>query len=144
MDKRKLHVWQPIETFKGELHLVEMYFQEGLRFTFEDDGGMECTFMYDQCINGMYVWSCRFTEEFKRSDLAVIATEAIQERFGDKNKTWCFFKMTNSDYVDWYDQLGGPGSDRDPHIQHHIFITSENIFEVLSEYEPKVVSTIKE
>ncbi|WP_106494953.1 hypothetical protein [Lentibacillus sp. Marseille-P4043] len=47
--------------------------------------------------------------------------------------------MTNSDFVEWYDQLIGPGSEMYPHIEHHIYFTSDDTFEVLSEYEPRII-----
>ncbi|MCE7792826.1 hypothetical protein K8O68_10405 [Salipaludibacillus sp. CUR1] len=138
MSERKLEVWEPIENFNGSLHFKEMmYGEEGLKFIFNDNLQNEFHFTYGDFRDGMFVWAVRFTEEFKRGDLVEIASEARKTAFGADNKEWCFYKMTDSDFINWHDQLSGPSSEAFS-VEHHLFVTTQDTFEVISEYEPKV------
>ncbi|QKS70480.1 hypothetical protein FLK61_27390 [Paenalkalicoccus suaedae] len=138
MSNKKLEVWEPIEGFKDSLHFTSMTYEDGLTFIFTDDLENEFHIVYDQNKDGMYVWSVRFTEEFKRGDLVQIAADARKEFFGSETTEWCFYKMINSDFMRWHDQLSGPGSDVFA-AEHHLFMTTTDTFEVLSEYEPKII-----
>lgn len=139
MDKRKLIVWEIIRDIEGELHYKELKLSKGLSIVFEDDGGNEYSIVYDKLINGMYVWSCRFTGEHARDDLISLERQARKDYFRTENQSYFTYKMVNSDYLEWYDSLPTDGSDLHPYVEHHVYITSEQIFEVLCEYEPKLV-----
>ncbi|WP_106494955.1 hypothetical protein [Lentibacillus sp. Marseille-P4043] len=77
MDLRKLHVWEPVGKINGELHLMGVKYPVGsLQLKFEDDSGIAYIFIYDRVVDGRYVWSCRFSEEWTRGDLSFIASEA--------------------------------------------------------------------
>ncbi len=47
--------------------------------------------------------------------------------------------MTNSDFIEWFDQFGWLGSNEIPNVEHHLYIYNDGVFEVISDYEPKFV-----
>ncbi|WP_205439704.1 hypothetical protein, partial [Peribacillus alkalitolerans] len=139
MTTRKLVVWRPKDGLEGPLHYVEVKFADGLQLVFEDESNTEIKIIYNQNINSKFVLAFRFTDDLKRGDLSKIAREARIEYFNTINaKPWYFYKMINSDFIHWFDQLPGPGSNEISNIQHFIFMCSEETFEVISEYEPIV------
>lgn len=140
----KYHVWEPLKGISDNLDYIEFKFAKGLQLKFEDRDGNEINFIYDQLINGMFVWASRFTEESIRGDIDQLALQARINHFNSENKSWCLYKVSNSDFLEWYDELPGPGSDLFPEVEHHVFMSSEIIFDVLSEYEPKVIVKPKE
>ncbi|WLD92710.1 hypothetical protein [Alkalihalobacillus sp. AL-G] len=140
MIKRKLQVWEPIKDM-GDMELVNFNVVGKVNITLEDKH-REYSFLYDKRINGNFVLACRFTHEMKKGDLVPLVVQAQQEYFVSATRPWSTYKMTNSDFIQWYDSLPGPGSN-DIHIEHHIFATSDYTIEVLSEYEPKINITDK-
>ena len=123
--QEKLIIWEPIKSYSNELHLVNILHENGLKIILEDEGGQTVTFHYDRYHNEPYILSQKLTR-------------SRNESHNPNRKWWTLFKVTNSNYVRWYDSLPGPGTDLDPHIEHHIYICSEYTIDVMSTYEPKV------
>ncbi|WP_312099269.1 hypothetical protein [Niallia sp.] len=138
MKKINLKVWIPSTEIKGELHLVEFKYSKGLQITLEDNQANIYQIQFNKMNNGNYVLACRFADEMKRSDLAEPAYQARKNEGDAVRKSWSLYKAINSDFVDWYDQLPGPGSEH-YQIEHYIIATSEETFEILSEVEPTII-----
>lgn len=136
--QEKLILWKPIRRYSRELHLKELLLEKGLKITFEDDDGKVIIFHYDRYHNETYILSYRVTEEYIRSaDLHQKLTNA-KEELDKPNGNWALFKVKNSNYVSWYDSLPGPGTDLNPQIEHHVYICSDYVIDVISTYEPSV------
>ncbi|SEM47375.1 hypothetical protein SAMN04489762_0156 [Terribacillus saccharophilus] len=133
----KLEIWCPDTIIDGPFHLTKFNYLGKLSISFENENGQEITFTYNQNINGRYILASRFTDEMKRGDLVNSALKA-RENYAKNLKAWYLYKVTDSDFIKWYDDLSGPGSDYIKNIEHHIYSGSEDTFEVLSEYEPEV------
>ncbi|MFD1204337.1 MULTISPECIES: hypothetical protein [Sporosarcina] len=113
-----------------------MNLQKGLTLRFSNLSGKIYEVIYDQYINGSYIWSMRLVAERDRQDLLDLVREA-QNKHQTDNYT-SFYKMESSDFLEWYDGIAMLGSEHVPNVEHHVYITSEYVIEVLSEYEPKV------
>lgn len=97
------------------------------------------SFIYDQQgRSGNFVEAFRFMDEMKAGYLFQEASAARRRYFGDDRHPWYLYKSTRSDFIHWYDQLPGPGTDLYP-VEHHVISTVESTFEILSTYEPKVI-----
>lgn len=136
MSEKNLVAWVPNIDIKGELHLVEFKYLRGLQITVEDNQDNTYLILFNKEKNGNYILACRFADEMKRSDLAVPAKKARNSQLIEG--AWSLYKEINSDFVDWYDQLPGPGSEH-YNIEHYVIITSDETFEILSETEPIII-----
>jgi len=142
MSIRSLHIWQPV-TCLERAQIVNAkinYTDLGLCLTLIDRKGTEVDIIYDTMSQIQdYVWSFRYAGEIPRSDLVPLVQEAIeQETAIDKSAEW-FYKMSNSDYIEWFDQLPWLGSKEIPNVEHHLYCYNDGIFEVMSDYEPRFV-----
>ncbi|MCJ7842689.1 hypothetical protein MUB24_17645 [Lederbergia sp. NSJ-179] len=141
MDQRKLIAWQPIKHLeKGQITNAHFNFTDhGLYLKLIDIHGNAVDIIYDKMSN-MYdfVWSFRYAGEIPRTDLTNLVVEAEDENYIDPAAA-CFYKMENSDFVVWFDQLGYMGSDDFPDVEHHLFMYNDGVFEVISDYEPKFI-----
>ncbi|WP_366163077.1 hypothetical protein ABXS71_08600 [Bacillus infantis] len=139
MKEMTLEVWRPHNKIMGEMEYVEIILSNNLTLIFEDIKGTKIKFIYDKNINGSVVWASRFTDDFIRGDISHLTADARERGLGSRTSPWSLYKaVDNSDFLQWYDTLPGPGSKEYPHIQHHVFATSEILYEILSEYEPKI------
>ncbi|MEN8699591.1 EVE domain-containing protein [Bacillus infantis] len=130
---------KPDSKISPEIEYVEIILSDNLTLVFEDLKGTQFKFIYDKKINGSFVLASRFTDDFIRGDIAHLAANAREKGLGNRTSPWSIYKVVEkSDFLRWYDTLPGPGSKENPHIQHHVFATSEIIYEILSEYEPKI------
>ncbi|MFJ5766785.1 hypothetical protein ACIP9C_15645 [Lysinibacillus sp. NPDC093210] len=146
MCARRLHIWQPV-TCLQRAQIVNAHFNYsdlGLCLTLIDINGSEVDIIYDKNSPIQdYVWSFRYTGEIPRSDLVPLVHDAIeQETVIDKSAEW-FYKMSTSDYIEWFDQLPWLGSKEIPNVEHHLYCYNDGIFEVISDYEPRFVLRIK-
>jgi len=142
MSIRNLHIWQPV-TCLERAQIVNAKFNYtdlGLCLTLIDRKGTEVDIIYDTMSQIQdYVWSFRYAGEIPRSDLVPLVHDAIeQETAIDKSAEW-FYKMSNSDYIEWFDQLPWLGSKEIPNVEHHLYCYNDGIFEVMSDYEPRFV-----
>lgn len=133
-----MEIWHPVNYEPaqelGSVGLTES--ANGLIIKVED-GHKIFSFIYDQKMQGKFVEAVRFMDEVKGSYLLKEATHAREKYSDNRYKGWHFYKSTNSDFIDWYDHLPGPGTDVYP-IQHHVISTVELTYEILSMYEPRI------
>ncbi|OJH19914.1 hypothetical protein BLX88_05385 [Bacillus obstructivus] len=143
MDQRKLHVWQPVNNLeKGNITEANFNFsdEKGLCIRLIDIKGISVDIIYDKISNIQdYVWSFRYAGEIPRSDLTPAVKEAYKRASNIDKTAACFYKMTNSDFIEWFDQLQWLGSNDIPNVEHHVYIYNNGVFEVISDYEPKLI-----
>lgn len=142
MDSRRMHIWQPVTCLERAqiVNATLNYTDRGLCLTLIDRNNTEVDIIYDKMspIHD-YVWSFRYTGEIPRSDLVDMVTEAMtQEQSKNSSAEW-FYKMSNSDYIEWFDQLPWIGSKEIPTVEHHIYCYNDGVFDIISDYEPRFV-----
>ncbi|MFK5708061.1 MULTISPECIES: hypothetical protein [Lysinibacillus] len=146
MCSRRLHIWQPITSLvRAQIVNAKFNYTDlGLCLTLIDIKGSEVDIIYDRMSQIQdYVWSFRYAGEIPRSDLVPLVDDAIErESSFDESAEW-FYKMSNSDYIEWFDQLPWLGSKEIPNVEHHIYCYNDGIFEVISDYEPRFVIRTK-
>ncbi|KIL53459.1 hypothetical protein KP77_04350 [Jeotgalibacillus alimentarius] len=136
-----LHAWQPITSMKGR-NLADLGFFEViphfeyLKIKFDDVKGNKFEVIYDQTISPVeyYVWSYRFSTEYGRFDL--ISKQIDLSGVVDEDSLY-FYKVSNSEYIKWFDQNPLINSHTNPKLEHHLYMNDSQVFEVLSDYEPK-------
>ncbi|QSB11992.1 hypothetical protein MHB40_01515 [Lysinibacillus sp. FSL K6-0057] len=142
MDSRRLHIWQPVTCLERAqiVNATLNYTDLGLCLTLIDRNNTEVDIIYDKMSPIQdYVWSFRYTGEIPRSDLVDKVNEALtQEQPINSSAEW-FYKMSNSDYIDWFDQLPWIGSKEIPTVEHHIYCYNDGVFDIISDYEPRFV-----
>src|SRR5690606_35726359 len=82
------------------------------------------------------VWSYRYSTEYGRFDL--LSKEMDMSGIKDPNALY-FYKVTNSDYIKWFDMNPLIYKHTNPDLEHHLYLNGNDIIEVLSEYEPRFV-----
>jgi len=133
--------WQPITSMKGR-YLADLSFFEVithfdyLKLKFDDIEGNKFEVIYDQPVSPVeyYVWSYRFSTEYGRFDL-----NSLQQDLSgviDENSLY-FYKVRNSEYIKWFDRNPLINSKTNPDLEHHLYLNGSQVFEVLSEYEPR-------
>ena len=92
--------------------------------------------VYDQSNTMEYcVWSFRYTTEIARFGVHYL-TDIDDSGLIEKGKAY-FFKANPSHYIEWFDSQNPLyNSKTNPKLEHHVFITRDDVVEVLSEYEP--------
>ncbi|WP_040227842.1 hypothetical protein [Bhargavaea cecembensis] len=136
-----LRAWQPITSMKGrslgDLGFFEVITHfDYLKLKFNDIEGNKFEVIYDQPISPVeyYVWSYRFSTEYGRFDL-----NSLQDDLSgviDENSLY-FYKVVNSEYIKWFDRNPLINSKTHPKLEHHLYLNGSQVFEVLSEYEPR-------
>lgn len=136
-----LCAWQPITSIKGR-NLGDLGFFEiithfdYLKIKFDDVEGNKFEVIYDQAVSPVeyYVWSYRFSTEYGRFDL--ISLQKDLSEVIDENSLY-FYKVLNSEYIKWFDRNPLINSKTNPKLEHHLYMNGNQVFEVLSEYEPE-------
>lgn len=136
-----LRAWQPITSMKGR-NLADLGFFEiitrfdCLKIRFDDVKDNKFEVIYDQTISPVeyYVWSYRFSTEYGRFDLN--SKQIDLSGVIDKDSLY-FYKVSNSEYIKWFDRNPLINSKTNPKLEHHLYMNGDQVFEVLSEYEPK-------
>lgn len=150
MGKMELHIWQPVTCLvKGDvvsatLEHGDTIDKNGLRLVLTDVEGNVVQVIYDKVSQTMgdYIWTYRYINEIKRSDLNKLIEKADRSNLIDESAHH-FYKVVNSDYIGWYDQLPWLGSQDAPNVEHHIYMYNDGIFEVISDYEPRFIELKK-
>ncbi|UED82381.1 MULTISPECIES: hypothetical protein [unclassified Lysinibacillus] len=139
---RRLHIWQPVTCLqRAQIVNAQLnYSDRGLYLTLTDINGSEVDIIYDKISPIQdFVWSFRYAGEIPRSDLFPLVNESIEQNPPTNPCAEWFYKMSNSDYIEWFDQLPWIGSKEIPNVEHHIYCYNDGIFEVISDYEPRFV-----
>jgi hypothetical protein len=81
-----------------------------------------------------FVLSYRNTDEGRRLKMLKFLTEKYGKEFYAE---WSFFKVINSTYIEWFNQETY-NMYSDYNIEHYVFLTCDDVVEVLSTYEPQI------
>ncbi|KQL36097.1 hypothetical protein [Psychrobacillus sp. FJAT-21963] len=151
MNKEKLTVWEPIKTkdnqfsrLYNELVFFEMHYQKDFVLVFEDtDHSKKYIFTYDYNKSQKYaIITFRLFDEMTRPDIEELISKVGKEREeeGLSKLTYepNFYKVENSSFLSWYDNIFPARASLQPKAEHHLYITSDYIIDVLSEYDPTV------
>lgn len=123
--------WEPVMDLPDKIFLEKLIDdKKGLTIEFNDE--LETTEIIVNFENS--VVSYRNSDEGKRLN----TLEFLNEKYGKIfYSNWSFFKVNNSLYLKWlndetYDMY------TDYNIEHYVFLTSNDIVDVLSSYPPKI------
>lgn len=143
MHVQSLKIWQPQTNLHSD-HPVNILFtglikhDDYFKIILEDYDDNITEIVYNQ-LNGpmeYYVWSFRYTTEIGRFGLYNL--EVDESGLHQKGKAY-FFKMENSEYINWFDNQNPLfNSTTHPNLEHHVYITRDEVIEVLSDYAPLV------
>lgn len=151
MQSEKLVVWEPIEDkvnqfsrFYNELLFHEMLYQKDFVLVFEDvNHRKKYSFTYKQDKTTTYaIISFRLFDEMTRPDVENLISKVGEQREEDglSKLTYepTFYKVENSSFLSWYDNIHPARVGLHPNAEHHLYITSDYMIDVLSEHEPIV------
>lgn len=138
----KLHVWQPDMTLKGknpsEIVMEEVACKpDSLTIIFKDFYSNRIKIVYDQeCPLEYVVWSFRYGTEIGRSDLSRLDQDFS---YLNSDESPYFFKVSNSSYIKSFDDNHIANKQLYPTVEHYLYLTGDDVFEVISNYEPKII-----
>ena len=143
--KETLELWQPITSLKGEyefkFNFVEVLRHNNyLKISLADHFGNLVDIIYEDPMNvcpfEYSVWSFRHSTEL--GNLHKSRFEIDNSKLIDK-KAIHFCKVRNSDYINSFDNNPIGNKKLFPDVEHHMYLTGDEIFEVISNYEPRFV-----
>ncbi|SET22112.1 hypothetical protein SAMN05216389_10735 [Oceanobacillus limi] len=118
---------------------------EYLKITLEDNHGNEVDVIYDDpdkvCPLEYFVWSFRHNTECGSIHLPRPEIDKTNKKIDEKSAYFC--KMRNSNYIKQFDSNPIANRELFPEVEHHLYITGDEIFEVISNYEPRFVAREK-
>lgn len=143
MHIESLKIWQPQTNLNSD-HPANILFRginkhdDYFKIILEDYDDNITEIIYNQ-LNGpmeYYVWSFRYTTEIGR--FGIYNLEVDESGLIENGKAY-FFKMENSEYINWFDNQNPLfNSTSHPKFEHHVYITRDEVIEVLSDYDPLV------
>ena len=144
MERQKLHVWRPSANILREYTVNDCarYNENGFVITLSDIYGTTLEIVYDRYsqIIGDYIWAFRYKNEIPQPGYLVHLMEEARKEDNDVENfdpyKITFYKMINSDFIK---EMGFESMKDAPKLEHHLYPFYEGIFEVISEYEPKVI-----
>ena len=150
----KLEVWEPISespfcNLKNQLHFYDMSCMNDFILVFEEAGSSRLfVFIYEDFNRDSAVISFRFSPSLTRSDFDQLVIDFWEEKgaAGAHSLSYepTFFKVMHSSWISWYDRVFPASVQLNPEIEHHAYVTSDYLIEVLSEQEPGVKVMEKE
>jgi len=142
LDTPVLEAWQPVTNLeRNDVCQTRIEINgKGLTIYLEDLKGNKVRVIYDQMsqIHDV-VWTFRYTAEGPRNDLVKPMQEADARAIGLNKEKECFYKVLNSDLIRWFDQLPWMSSKDFPDVEHHLYFTMNEVYEVVADYEPRFV-----
>lgn len=130
MNESEWIIWEPIKDFTGTIYLNSFI---------DDNSGIALTFEVEnedyEKINIIYEnWVISYRNTDEGDMLSTISY--VRDKYGnDFIQKYSFFKVKNSSYVKWYKSNSCNPWDE---VEHHVYITPNDIIEILSTYSPKV------
>ncbi|MBP3951873.1 hypothetical protein [Bacillus suaedae] len=146
--KEELIPWQPTKSLKGnntyDFNMIEMErHNDYLKISFEDHYGNIVDVFYrdlnNLCPLEYCVWAFRYSTELGSIHLNNRDIKGVNV---DQDSV-CFYKAKNSVYVSEFDENPIANKVVFPEVEHHLFITGDEIFEVIANYEPEFVERKK-
>ena len=82
--------------------------------------------------------SFRFFDELTRPDIDSILENVWKDHEGTLTYKPTFYKVENSSFLSWYASIYPARATLYPNAEHHLYVTSDFMLEVISEYEPTI------
>ena len=127
----KWNRWEPIEGIPEKMTMESLCFDKnGTLIVLEsEDGDTKVHILFEDS-----VLSLRNTDEGRR----LKTINFLENMYGtDYYTSWTLFKVTNSTFVEWFNEETY-NIYADYNIEHYVFLTSDEVVEVLSTYSPSV------
>lgn len=123
--------WEPVQGFPERIYLQSLIDNKsGLTLLFETEDDKTISINFDSG-----VLSYRNTDE---GDLYQTLCD-LDEKYGsDFCSKWSLFKVRNSSYLKWFKREGCGKWDYRDDVEHYVFMTSDDVVEVLSNYSPSI------
>ncbi|PKR84621.1 hypothetical protein [Heyndrickxia camelliae] len=145
MTTEKLIIWEPLEDnpfcrYDNEMYFVDVHYQKDFVLIFEDIKNFkEYRFTYKQDKAQTYaIISFRIFDELGRPDIDDLIGNAWRENEGTLTYKPTFYKVENSSWISWYDSIYPARVGLYPNAEHHLYVTSDFMLEVISENEPVI------
>lgn len=128
--------WEPLKGALGKMYLEKLVDDKNGTLLFfkrkDDDNTLEVFFEGS-------ILSLRSTDEGRR----IKTINFLDEKYGtDFYAKWTFFKVANSSYVEWFNQeTYNMYVTYD--VKHYVFLTPDDVIEILSTYEPNMSISVK-
>lgn len=123
--------WEPLEGIPSKMYIEKLVDDKNgtlLVFKSEDENDTIQVLFEDSIL------SLRSTDEGRRLKTITF----LEEKYGtDFYAKWTFFKVTNSTYVEWFNQETYDMY-TSYNIGHYVFLTPDDVVEILSTNEPHV------
>ncbi|WP_379053287.1 hypothetical protein [Metabacillus endolithicus] len=123
--------WEPVHSFPKRIYLQSLIDNKnGLTLLFETGDDKTIAFNFDSG-----VLSYRNTDE---GVLYQTLRDLDKEYGGEFYSNWSLFKVKNSSYLNWFKKEGCGKWDYQDDVKHYVFMTSDDVVEVLSNYLPLI------
>lgn len=134
MNKNELIIWHPNELIPPKILFLEeiVWSEEGFKVVLGEEK-INITFHFED-----FVLSFRSTNEQSMLKFRDSYGE-LKQRNKDFNYSWSLFKVKNSDYLEWFsEQHYSMYENVDKRVEHYLFVTEDEIIEVLNEKPPLI------
>ena len=130
MEKEYWEKWKPLREFPDKIWLESLLQdRNGLKIQFESENDKKIDIIF-----GNTALSCRITDE---GDM-LQSINYWSEEYGDDFFTWPLYKSNNSSFVKWFNEESCKKF-ADKNIEHFVFITEDDIVEVISTIAPNII-----
>lgn len=144
MDLGNFFSWQPVTNLeRNKVQLIAFIKgEDGLIIHLADWSGNHVKIIYDKNVPniGDWIWAARHSPEVVRSHLSSLCLEADQKNSNLERNAQSFYKISNSDFMKWFDQLPFLDLKHFPEVEHHLYYLNDEVVEVLSDYEPRIIT----
>lgn len=142
----KLTIWQPVTNLRAtSLDVVQFVevcrHNDYFKITMQDGEGNILDIIYDDpqhvCPLEYVVWDFRYQTELGLIGRSTFELEDASVR-PDKHAAY-FGKVSNSAYIKEFDSNPLANKELFPNVEHHVYLTGNEIVEVIANYEPRFV-----
>ncbi len=138
----KLAFWEPLDhnlfcNYKSQLRFFDFRYGKDFILAFENTNESELIlFNYKNSQTGPAIMAFQFHSNLVRSDINNLINAFLEENSYTYEPT--FFKVSNSHWINWYDEVFPARVQINPNAEHHLFLTDDLYIEVMSEQEPEI------
>ncbi|WP_236690778.1 hypothetical protein [Lysinibacillus xylanilyticus] len=131
MEKEHWQKCKPLNEIPNKIWLESLLQdRNGLKIQFESENDKKIDIIFW----GNTALSCRITDE---EDM-LQSINYWSEECGDDFFTWPLYKSNNSSFVKWFNEESCEKF-ADKNIEHYVFITEDDIVEVISAIAPQII-----
>ncbi len=124
--------WEPVKGLSTKYYLNSVTDNDDAGFKIElvefENRKKKATFLFSD-----WVYSYRYIEEI----FALNKINFLKKKYGENFLNWTFFKVTNSQYIQWLSQESHTISDN-RQLQHFSFRTMDSVLDVINDSDPIV------